>query len=180
MNLYLRLLMVLIAAFFKPRIHDILHPARLRFRVLPNDLDINGHMNNGRYPSVMDLGRLDLVMRTGLLRLMLREKSVPVLAAFQMRFRIPLHAFQLYELETRVVCWDKKWVYMEQRFIMNDGDVAAIGIVKGGFYDRSEKSMIPTQTLLDVTGATGQSPAFPAHIREWIEAEEALRAVTRR
>ena len=30
-------------------------------RVWPNDLDTNAHMNNGRYLTLMDLGRFDLM-----------------------------------------------------------------------------------------------------------------------
>ena len=32
-------------------------------RVLPNDLDLLWHMNNGRYLSLMDQGRVDLMVR---------------------------------------------------------------------------------------------------------------------
>jgi len=38
---------------------------RLTFRVLPTDLDVLGHMNNGVYLSIMDLGRMDLLQRSG-------------------------------------------------------------------------------------------------------------------
>jgi len=38
---------------------------RMTFRVVPTDLDVLGHMNNGVYFSLMDLGRIDLMIRTG-------------------------------------------------------------------------------------------------------------------
>ena len=183
MNLYLRFLIVLIASFFRPRIRDILGVSTLRMRVQPNDLDLNGHMNNGRYPSLMDLGRLDLVLRSGLLRLMLREKSVPVLASVQIRFRIGMNVFEPFDLQTRVICWDEKWVYMEQRFVLvsglKAGSVAAIALVKGGFYDRRTRTTVPTQDLLNAVGVQTQSPVFPVYITEWTQAEEALRAHTK-
>ena len=183
MNLYIRFLIVLVASFFRPRIGNILDISTLRLRVLPNDLDLNGHMNNGRYPSLMDLGRLDLLLRSGLLRLMLRKKSVPILAALQMRFRIGLDVFEPFDLQTRVICWDEKWVFMEQRFVLVKGDkagsVAAIALVKGGFYDRRTRTTAPTRDLLDAVGARITSPPFPVYITEWIEAEEALRAHTK-
>lgn len=183
MNLYLRFLIVLLASVFRKRIADILQPANLRLRVLPNDLDLNGHMNNGRYPSLMDLGRLDMVLRSGLLKLVLKQKSVPVLAALQMRFRLPLKVFQPFDLQTRVLCWDEKWVYMEQRFVIVSGEksghVAAIALVKGGFFNRADETMVPTKILLDAVGMNVNSPAFPDSITSWIKAEESLRAVTR-
>ena len=35
------------------------------FRVLPTDLDLLGHVNNGVYFQLMDLGRVDFMLRSG-------------------------------------------------------------------------------------------------------------------
>ena len=43
--------------------------SRSRFRVWPTDLDILNHMNNGKYLSVMDIGRFDLMQRNGVWQL---------------------------------------------------------------------------------------------------------------
>ncbi|QQG36490.1 MAG: thioesterase family protein [Micavibrio aeruginosavorus] len=182
MSLFFRSLWVYILSFFRPRIRDILDVATLDFHVLPNDLDTNIHMNNGRYLTIMDLGRFDLVLRTGLLKHMMRKKAMPVLSAAQVRWRLSLNPFQKFTLETRVACWDDKWVYMEQRFIIRggskDGAVAAIGIVKGSFYNTIQKATVPTPELLRALNLDKQSPPMPQHIREWQVAEEHLKAVT--
>lgn len=182
MNLYIRLFVVMIAACLRARIGDILATASLRFRVLPTDLDLNGHMNNGRYLTLMDLGRLDLITRNGMLRLVLKEKLMPVLSAAKIRYRLPLMPLQPFTLETRVVCWDDKWVYMEQRFVIAKGDkkgvVAAIAVVKGGFLDRKVKEMAVPASVLARLGATQDSPPMPAHITEWQKAEDALKTIT--
>lgn len=182
MNLYIRLIIFLIGSIFKKPMNSVYDTSTLRFYVLPNDLDLNMHMNNGRYPTIMDLGRLDLTMRMGLLRLMLKQKSVPVLSSIKMRFRIPLHLWQGYTLQTRVLCWDDRWVYMEQRFIINKGDkagaVAAIGLVKGSFYSRKTRTTVPTQELLKAININDQSPPMPAHIQKWQSAEDELQRLT--
>lgn len=182
MSLFFRTLWVYILSFFRPRITDILDVASVDFMVLPNDLDTNIHMNNGRYLTIMDLGRFDLVLRSGILRDMVRRKAMPVLSAAQVRWRLPLNPFQKYTLQTQVVCWDEKWVFMEQRFIIRggskEGAVAAIGIVKGSFYDTIQKVTVPTSQLLRALNLDKDSPPMPDHIREWQIAEEHLRAVT--
>jgi acyl-CoA thioesterase FadM len=179
MNLYFRLLYVLIASFFKSKTKDIFQTYHLSFRVLPNDMDVNGHMNNGRYATLMDLGRIDMVLRNGLMKVMHKNKCVPVLASLQMRFRLPLFLWQRYDLQTKVICWDEKWVFMEQRFIITTGKkkgaVAAIGLLKGSFYDTKAKQTVPTQDLLEIIGVQDKSPAFPDHIQKWIRAEESLK-----
>lgn len=182
MNLFIRALLVFLTSFLRPRVGNIVAGCSLRLHVLPNDLDTNGHMNNGRYLTLMDLGRLDLVMRTGLMPFMIRNKSVPILAAAKIRYRIPLHVFEPFDIQTRVLCWDEKWIYMEQRFIVAKGDkkgaVAAIALLKGGFYNRRRKATVPTQELLEAIGANPQSPEFPAYVTDWQKAEDSLRAVT--
>ena len=184
MNLYWRLLLVIWQALReKPDTdNDLTRPMRLRLRVYPNDLDFNGHMNNGRYLTLMDLGRLHLVFRTGLMGIVQRERLAPTLAAAQMRYRMQLLPFQPFDLESRVLCWDDKWVYMEQRFLYvkgpKAGAVAAIGLVKGAFYDRRTKTTMPTSDLLAKIGQTRESPPFPDYLKDWIVSEGSLRAVT--
>lgn len=182
MNLYLRVLLVYLRSLFTPRLNDLRQPVRIRLRVWPTDLDFNMHMNNGRYLSIMDLGRFDLILRAGLLAHMIRHKYAPVLAAAQMRFRLPLQPFQSYDLETCVLCWDEKWIFMEQRFIIADGPasgaVAAIGLLKGGFFDPATGTTVPGRDLMRLLGVTTPSPEFPARITDWITAEESLRATT--
>lgn len=187
MNLYIRLLLTYITSFFKPRIKNLAAGCingrcKLRLYVLPNDLDLNMHMNNGRYPTIMDLGRLDMVKRSGLLGLMLKQNSIPILGSFKIRFRLPLHLFQAYDLETGIVSWDDKWAYMEQRFVIakgaKKGAVAAIGIVKVGFYSRVTRTMVPVQGMIDEMGLNVTSPPPPQYVEEWQKAEESLRALT--
>lgn len=179
MNLYFRVLFVLIASLFRPKIADVLAPCSLRLRVLPNDLDFHGHMNNGRYLTVMDLGRFDLILRSGLFAISLKQKSVPILASAKIRYRFPLKPFEPFDLVTRIVCWDGKWVYMEQRFVAvrgeKAGDVAAVALLKASYYDRRHKRTVPTPELLHSLGIDRQSPPAPEHMRLWIEAEDALR-----
>ncbi len=182
MNLYIRLLIVLLTAWLRPKVNDILAGCALKFRVLPNDLDTNMHMNNGRYLTVMDLGRMDMVLRAGLLGAMIKRGALPVLASATVRWRLPLVAFRPYRLETRVVCWDDKWVYLEQRFVMVGGAkhdaVAAIALLKGSFWDKKSKVTVPTAELLGIIGLDRSSPPMPEAIVKWQEAEEALKAVT--
>lgn len=183
MNLYIRVLYLLIASFFKPRLKGILATSRLRFYVLPNDLDFNGHMNNGRYLTIMDLGRFDMILRSGLLRVMIKQKSVPVLGSAKIRYRLPLMPFEAFDLHSRILCWDEKWFYIEQRFLKTKGDkagqVAAIAVLKGSFYSKTTRTTLPVPDVLHLIGSDQKSPDFPPHIIAWQAAEDSLKDVTR-
>lgn len=115
MSLFLRLFWVLWCATRKSKLRPLDHSI-VHFRVWPTDLDLNRHMNNGRYLTIMDLGRLDLLARTGLVRLARINKWVPIVGFVSVRFRRPLHLFQAYELHTWITHWDEKWFYVRQEF----------------------------------------------------------------
>ena len=114
MNLILRMIKVLVAALFGQRL-GVLDSSILTFRVWPNDLDINLHMNNGRYLTIMDLGRADLMIRCGLGKVILKRRWMPVLGAVTIQYRRSLSPFQGFRLRTRILCWDEKWVFLEHR-----------------------------------------------------------------
>lgn len=159
MTLALRYLYALVMSLLRPRM-DLLDESRVRMRVWPWELDFNLHLNNGRYLSLMDLGRVDLLVRGGMGRLVLSRRWLPVLGAATMRFRRSLGPWQTFELATRLVGWDEKWVYLEQRFEA-DGQVAAQGYVQALFL--GPRGKVPTAELLAALGRPGEvSPGLPA------------------
>ena len=171
-----RLLRVLATCLMRPRV-GFLDESAIRLRVWPNDLDANLHMNNSRYLLAMDVGRWELVMRTGLWRELLRRRWFPVVGSATLRFRRPLDPFQRYRLVTRLVAWDEKWCFVEQRF-ERDGHVHAVGRVKALF--RGPQGHVPSSALLAAAGCP-EAPArqVPEAIRLWQEAEAAERQTAR-
>lgn len=167
MNLILRMLRVWLAALVGGRIAP-LDESVVRLRVWVNDLDTNLHMNNGRYLTIMDLGRLDFIVRTGLGWIMLKRRWRPMVGSAVIRFRRGLAPFERYELKTRVVWWDDKWFWIEQRF-ERAGDLVAIGAVKGLF--RQSTGNVPTPEVLALLGVHERPGAIPDWIAAWRDAE---------
>ena len=131
MNLYLRLLLVVLRAW-AGRSLDPLATARTPFRVWPHDLDVNMHMNNGRYATLMDLGRVDLMARAGLLGAIRRAGAFPVVTGQRITYRRPLMPFRSFDLSTRVLGWDERSIYLEQHF-EREGQMCATGLVQSLF-----------------------------------------------
>ncbi|MBI1326257.1 MAG: thioesterase [Alphaproteobacteria bacterium] len=177
MNLFFRVLYVFLRSLFAPRINP-LEVGHLPLRVLLNDLDTNGHMNNGRYLTIMDLGRLDYLLRSGLWRFVMKHKGVPILGAATIRYRLSLDPFHPFDLQTRVLCWDEKWFYLEQKFVLTSGEkagaVAAVALVKGSFW--ADKKLVQPQVIVEELGVTTQSPPMPEAVVTWKKAEDALKA----
>ena len=181
MNLYIRLILCIIKSLLRPKM-DVIDACSMRFHVLPNDLDFNMHMNNGRYLTIMDLGRLEMLIRTGMVKRVTDRSHAPVVGAAKIRYRLPLMPFQPYDLVTRVIYWDDQWAYIEQRFVIAKGDkagaVAAIGVVKVSLYDRINKRRPDPREFMKGLGLTHQSPPMPDYIKDWNVTEDSMRALT--
>lgn len=165
MNLYLRLLRLLLMLPFISR-RGALAESRMSFRVLPTDCDVNFHMNNGRYLTLMDLGRVHLLAQTGLLRHLIRQGLKPVLSAAEINFIRALRPLQKFELVTRVLTWDEKYVYLEQRFEA-DGELYAVATVRGLFLRR--RRPVDFTAIVGMLGVAVTAPPMPAVVRHWKE-----------
>lgn len=90
--------MQLLRAWRSPRL--VLGQATLErtLRVLPNDLDVNGHMNNGRYLTVIDLMLVEYFVRTGFARAMLQRGWRPMAGGSFITYRRGLKPLQTYTL----------------------------------------------------------------------------------
>ena len=165
MNLYLRLFLLLFKLIGLPR-KGLLEESRVAFRVLPTDCDINFHMNNGRYLSLMDLGRVHLMQQLGAIRIMFRKRWMPVLAAADINFIRQLAPFQKFELVTRIVTWDEKYCYMEQRF-ESEGALCAHAYVKGLFLQAGRR--VANSAVVAELGYRESAPPMPDELRLWVD-----------
>lgn len=147
-NLYLRLLRLWLRARRSSGERG-LGASRLPLRVWPSDLDLFAHMNNGRYLTVMDLGRLDIVLRSGLSRVMRERGWHAVASAVDIRYLRPLKLWQRYVLVTEIVDWDEAWFLFEQRFEAH-GKLGARSFVKAQF--RRKRERVPTAVTLAAVG----------------------------
>ena len=147
MNLIFRMLGLLVASYFKPRLPHIKPTNNLSLRVWPNDIDINFHMNNGRYLTICDLSRVDMFIRTGLAKTMLKEKWFPVIAEHTMTYKKPLKPFQKYMVTMAVTGWDDRSFNMVHTFFVDDR-VMAEGTSKGVIVSKKE-GVIPPQRVME-------------------------------
>lgn len=148
-----------------PRLH-LLEEDMLRMRVWPNDIDLNLHLNNARYLSYMDYGRMRLLARTQLLTHILRGRWTPLVGAVWVTYRRSLPLMARFTLTSRLVCWDERWFYMEQTFTGEAG-LVAVGWVKGLL--RGPEGNLEPQRILGKIEPGIVSPPIPETIAVWNE-----------
>jgi acyl-CoA thioesterase FadM len=179
MNLWLRLLWLIATASRRPKLSILQGISAIPFRVWPHDLDPSLHMNNARYLALMDLGRLDIILRTGLWRAVMKNRWTPVVNAAVIRFRRELRPFERFRLETRVLAWAEAAVIMEQTFVFDggerEGQVAARALFKGALYDRAQRAYVPVSKLMEVIGASAESPPLTPEIEAFLATDEEIK-----
>ncbi|MFB2554086.1 acyl-CoA thioesterase [Herbiconiux liangxiaofengii] len=138
------------------------------FRVLPTDLDVLRHMNNGVYLSMLDIARLDLLHRAGLWGQLQKRGWYPVVVAETISFRRSLELWQRFEVETRMLGFDERALYLEQRFVAVAGgrrEVYARAFIRARLLKRS--GGIVTVPELEALPGVGQAPD-DGRMPEWL------------
>lgn len=144
--------------------------ARTRFVTLPTDLDILRHMNNGVYLSIMDVARFDMLHRNGVWAIFRRRGWYPVVVAETISFRKSFLLGQRFTIESRILGFDAKAVYVEQRFVRPDAhgapEVYAQGFIRGRFLKRAG-GVVGIDELRDALGVAPDTVTVPDWLLEW-------------
>uniref|UniRef100_A0A670ZVZ9 Protein THEM6 n=1 Tax=Pseudonaja textilis TaxID=8673 RepID=A0A670ZVZ9_PSETE len=99
--------------------------------VLPFDLDLMWHMNNGRYAWKADFGRYWYMFSCGLIQTIWKKTHSTMMTSSSWRFRRSLKLWERFAIRTRMLCWDDHAFYLEQQFInCKDGFVHAVVLVQ--------------------------------------------------
>lgn len=164
MNLYFRLLWL----FFKVkrnRSHQgVLDTVDIHFRAWPLDCDINMHLTNSRYLALMDIARTWMTEKLGLLSPVLKRRWFPIVNATAITYIRDIKPWQRFTVSTRLVGWDHKYFYIEQKFHSERG-LHAIAYVRGVFKHKS--GIVAVEDVVELAGFTGEPPALPAEIQHW-------------
>lgn len=134
----------------------------------PWDIDPWMELNNGRTLTLYDLGRVGISLRTGLWAMLRRQRWGIVVAGATVRYRRRITAFQRFEMRTRCLGWDDRFIYMEQSMWRGDACSSAV-LIRGAV--TSKKGIVPPAEALAAMGEAPQSPPLPDWVWGWIDAD---------
>ena len=164
MNLYLRLIRILLRQFWAKGLDNPLNRRFIFFRVWPHDCDFNLHLTNSRYLAFMDLCRMDLMMGLGMTRNIMKNKWKFVVNAQEITYIKEMPPLSRFRISSQILGWDEKYFYLEQRFIA-DGKIHAYGLVKAIFLQQGKKTA-PDQ-VASTLGISLASDPLPEHMILW-------------
>ncbi|KPP56692.1 hypothetical protein Z043_125665, partial [Scleropages formosus] len=111
-----------------------------------------------------DFARFALYTRNGLFKATRALGATMVLRIVTIRCCRPLAIFQAFELRSRIVAWDDKSFFMEQRFVScADGTVSAVILCKQNVLHSS-----PDQILQFLCKRKVEYPEYPEDLQHWI------------
>jgi acyl-CoA thioesterase FadM len=170
MNLYLRLIFTLLRAWRLPKL-KIGDTLERQFQVLPNDLDINGHMNNGRYMTIVDLMLMEYFVRIGFAAVLIKKSWRPMSGGSFITYRQGLTPFQKYRLRYKIDACDAHWNFMRFEFL--DGSkICASGYMKGAAVGKL--GIVPNRESYAALGAPLLVAPIPSAVSYWLNAEQAV------
>ena len=129
--------------------------SRLSFRCLPTDIDPNMHLNNARYLMLADLGRMDIFFRAGLMKLTRERRWAPMMGGVQSVFVREVRLWRKFEVISSIETWDGTQVIGRHRFVLENGETAALVMTTAGVYDLENKHFVEID---DVIAALGLHP----------------------
>jgi acyl-CoA thioesterase FadM len=171
MNLYLRLVRILLASLWKaPR--SPRDEVASRFRVWPQDIDVFGHMNNGRYLQVMDVARVDWMRRTRILDRIFASRCSALLGGSVIRYCKALRPFERYHVHTSLVAWEARWAFLQHRCTNEAGELVALGYTRAAL--RNADGWVAPQQILDQVEPGIESAELPSLVRRWLDVDDGL------
>ena len=124
MTRWLRFGLTLLRSYTQQRLSSLDEELSISVRAWPTDSDMSV-VNHAALISLMELGRIDLMARSGFLSLALRNGwSVPI-SIIGVRFVRPVRPLQRLTVLTKLAYADDQWLYVRHRIARGKKPVAA-------------------------------------------------------
>ena len=171
MNIWLRICITFVKSFFQPKIEptDVL---RTKMIVGLTEADLK-YVSNARYLLFMEVGRLEMMLRTGIFKFARDKRWLPLVASQTVRYVRPLRRFQRFTLKSHLTAWDDKWFFIEHK-IERNAQLMAFALVKCGF--RGPEGVVSPVAAFAELGVTTAPTSLPTYAARWEESEVMLRS----
>ena len=160
---YFRLLRVIIHSLLKPKLNfGSSDYDEIKLMVLPQDIDPFFELNNGRYVTLLDLGRFALGARNNMKSFLQKNSWSLTIVGTYNEYRYRLRLFQKFRIKSKILGYDDKWFYFFQKAERN-GKTHMASVIKFAFTCKNglvfPKDVVPKMGL-----------AYnPENIEDWVK-----------
>ena len=159
---YLRLTRVLITKRFQSKLDFYSRDSdSITMLVWPQDIDPFLELNNGRYVTLLDLGRYGYGTRVDINGFLKKNQWSLTITGTYNEYRHRLRLFQKFELNTKIIGYDSDWFYFFQK-IERNGKTHMASVVKYAF--TSKKGIVKPK---EVVAAMGEK-YDPSQLPKWV------------
>jgi acyl-CoA thioesterase FadM len=134
----------------------------------PWDIDLWMELNNGRTLTIMDLGRVVLFRRMGMIAPLRARGWAGTIAGATVRYRRRVRMFDRIEMRSRIIGWDDRFTYAEQS-LWRGGECCSHALLRMAI--TGGRGIVPTAEVARALGLPERSPPLPGWVAAWIAAE---------
>ena len=161
---YLRLARVLISSRMKPKLDFFSKESDvIPLMVWPQDIDPFLELNNGRYVTLLDLGRYGFGTRVDINTFLKKNQWSLTITGTYNEYRHRLRLFQKFELKTKIIGYDANWFYFFQKIERHEKTYMA-SVVKYAF--TSKNGIVKPEEVLGAIGEPYDTNQLPKWITE--------------
>lgn len=147
---YLRFLKVILkSSFSKKKEFYSAEADVINMIVMPQDLDPFLELNNGRYVTLLDLGRFGFGAKVRIQDFLKKNNWSMTITGTYNNYRYRLKLFQRFQIKTKVLGYDEKWFYFFQK-AERKGKTHMASLVRFSF--TSKKGLVLPEKVIEAMG----------------------------
>jgi acyl-CoA thioesterase FadM len=131
--------------------------------VLPQDIDPFMELNNGRYVTLLDLGRFGYGSKVNMGSFLKNNNWSLTIVGTYNEYRYRLRLFQKFKLKTKIIGYDENWFYFFQKIEKNNKTHMA-SVVKFAF--TSKNGIVKPPVVVPEMGEQYSPGLLPEWIKE--------------
>ena len=163
----LRLIRVVVKSQFQEKLSfDNDYTDSVDLIVLPQDIDPFMELNNGRYVTLLDLGRYSLGAKVNMASFLKRNNWSLTIVGTYNEYRFRLRLFQRFILKTKIIGYDENWFYFFQK-VERKGKTHMASVVK--FAYTSKEGLVLPKEVISAMGIKYDANKLPLWIKELTE-----------
>ena len=163
----LRLIRVVIKSQFQEKLSfDTEFTDSVNLIVLPQDIDPFMELNNGRYVTLLDLGRFSLGGKVNMGSFLKKNNWSLTIVGTYNEYRHRLRLFQRFILKTKIIGYDENWFYFFQK-AERKGKTHMASVVK--FAYTSKEGLVLPKEVITAMGIKYDPTGLPYWIKELTE-----------